>query len=345
MSAHSQSFSIETLIDILVADPDRFEKSPYVEMGVPMFLIGEDLTPGVPATFKNPGATDPLGAYLAELAGVLALRKPVFDLDDVGRLMEVLADRHFVSHGDDAVGNMALRASTELLLPAAAPPVLSELAAAMARSRAIRLVNFHATPRYREAEFRRQMEAFAQAFEPITPANFASAVEGRWQHDRPGLMPALFEGYRDNLDVLLPILEEFGFTGWFFVPSCFLSVPAHEQRTYAANHVLHLPERDEYPDERIALTWDEARNIVRRGHVFACHTRTHNMLTPDTPRVVLDNEITVAKAEMEAELGTGVDIFCWLEGAEHGVNPEADEMLRQAGFRYLFSNFKVQKLQ
>ena len=39
-----------------------------------------------------------------------------------------------------------------------------------------------------------------------------------------------------------------------------------------------------------------------------------------------------------------VEIFCWLHGAEAGVNPRADQMLREAGFRYLFSNFKVQRL-
>ena len=42
--------------------------------------------------------------------------------------------------------------------------------------------------------------------------------------------------------------------------------------------------------------------------------------------------------------GAPVEIFCWLHGAEAGVNPRADAMLREAGFRYLFSNFKVQRL-
>ncbi len=328
--------SIETLIDGLVANPDRLETVNYAEMGVPTFLIGEDAT----SQAQDDGAaTDSLGAHFAALAGALALRKPVLEIDDVAKLLELLAQRNFLPHAQPAPE------SAGLSLPAAAPPVLRELAAGLARSRAIRLVNFHATPRYREAEYRRQIAALARDFEPITPANFAAAIDGKWDYPRPGLMPALFEGYRDNLDVLLAILEEFGFTAWFFVPSGFLGVPADEQRSYAAGHVLHLPEIDEYPGERIALTWDEARDIVRRGHAFACHTRTHNQVTPDTPRAVLEEEIAVAKAEMETELGTGVDIFCWLEGAALGINPAADDMLRRAGFRYLLSNFKIQKLQ
>ena len=345
MSVHPPAFSIETLIDILAANPDRLETTKYAEMGIPMFLIGEDATVPAVGWSIDDIATDRLGADFAQLASVLALRKPELDLDDVAKLLEVLAKHYFLARGNVTGTDDAFISPAQLLLPSAAPPVLADLAAAMARSRAIRIVNFHATPRYREAEFRRQIEEYAQTFTPITPANLAAAVEGRWEHERPGLMPTLFEGYRDNLDVLLPILEEFGFTGWFFVPSAFLSVPAREQRSYAAGHELYLPEHDEYPDDRIALTWDEARGIARRGHPFACHTRTHNKVTPDTPRAVLEDEIVVAKAELETELGSGVEIFCWLDGAAVGVNPEADEMLRRAGFRYLFSNFKLQKLQ
>lgn len=350
MSSYPQPFSVETLIDIVVAETERLETKKYAEIGVPMFLIGEDATVAAGAAAGGHVASDGLAGHFAQLAGALAMRKPVLDLEDVAKLLEVLADRHFMDTGP-AAANVAPGAAGEapagLLLPAAAPPVLAELADGMARSRAIRLVNFHATPRYREEEFRRQIATYAEMFEPITPANFAAAVEGRWPHPRPGLMPALFEGYRDNVDVLLPILEEHGFTGWFFVPSAFLGVPDAEQRAYAAGHELHLPERDEYPDQRIALTWDEARAISRRGHVFACHTRTHAEVTPDTPQAVLEDEILAAKAEMQAELGAAAapEIFCWLEGAALGLNPAADALLREAGFRYLFSNFKIQKLR
>ena len=342
MSDQSQQLSVEAMIDAMVTDPDRFETAKYVEMGVPMFLIGEDTTS---AASVNVTATDPLGAQFAELARAFAARKPVLDLDDLAALLEALAERYFLTHGTDVVERQFGHASAELALPAAVPPVMSELATGMAQGRAVRLVNFHATPRYREAEFRQQIEAYSKTFEPITASNFADAVAGRWPHDRPGLMPTLFEGYRDNLDVLLPILEEFGFTGWFFIPSAFLSVPAHDQRSFAGSHCLHLPEHDEYPDRRIALNWDEAREIARRGHAFACHTRTHNELTPQTMRSVLVDEIVAAKTEMEAELGDEVSMFCWLGGAEIGVNAEADAMLREAGYRYLFSNFKIQKLQ
>jgi len=53
----------------------------------------------------------------------------------------------------------------------------------------------------------------------------------------------------------------------------------------------------------------------------------------------------VAKEELEQGLGAAVDTFCYLYGAEYGLNPRADALLMSSGFRYLFSNFRLQKLQ
>jgi peptidoglycan/xylan/chitin deacetylase (PgdA/CDA1 family) len=152
-------------------------------------------------------------------------------------LLEELAERHFWDGVDSGVP-----ATLAAPLPADTSPILVDLASGMSQSRAVRVVNFHATPRYSEAQFREQIAT------------------------------------------------------------------------------------------------------VSRVHAFACHTRTHNAVEADTPTAVLEDEIVVAKAEMEAELGTPIEIYCSLEGAATGVNPQADAMLRQAGFRYLFSNFKIQTL-
>lgn len=340
MSLSSQ----HAVADALIAEMARLGARPYEEIGVPAFFV-----PDVPARPAEPGNRTELGTRFNELASALASRKPELDAGDVGKLVEVFADRHFPAFDSDASAQSAFSPEQLFALfaeqaPASAPQILTEMADGLARSRAIRAVNFHATPRYRAEEYRRQVDAYARAFEPITPSNFASALDGSWRYHRPGMMPMLFEGFRDNLDVLLPILEEYDFVGWFFVPPFFLGVPPKEQREFAAGHELDLPARDEYPGQRVALSWDEAREIRRRGHVFACHSRTHFKLTADTPREVLEDEIFLAKSEMESELGPGIDIFCWLGGAGLGVNPLADAMLREAGFRYLFSAFKIHQL-
>lgn len=235
--------------------------------------------------------------------------------------------------------------ATRLLLPGTADEAIEAIVRGYAAGGAVRVVNFHATPSYRAEEYRRQIALYARYFTPMNEGDLDEVFAGAWSKPKPGLIPVLFEGFRDNLDVVLPMLEDQGFTAWFFMPSAFPGVPPDDQRSYAKAHVLHLPKREEYAGERVALTWAEARGIAERGHVFACHSRTHNELRPETPLSVLEDEIVAGKAEMEEGLEREVKTFCWLRGAEMGINADADRLLREAGFRYLFSNFKIQKLQ
>jgi len=229
-----------------------------------------------------------------------------------------------------------------IILPRSPAETAAELAAGFASGRAIHLINYHATPSTCEAQYRAQISALAGRFASLG----TRGVDGLMQPegDTPVLAPILFEGFRDNYDVILPILEEFGFAAWFFVPSHFINVPPARQRIFAARHNLHYGP-DEYEGQRIAMSWDELRDAHARGHFVACHSRNHTALHPDTPYDILHDEIVVAKQELEEGLGAPVDTFCYLYGAEFGLNARADEMLIKAGYRYLFSNFRLQKIQ
>lgn len=227
-----------------------------------------------------------------------------------------------------------------IILPRSPAETAAEIATGFRTGRAIHLINYHATPSTRTALYRAEIAACAGRFASLRDRGVAGLMAGV---GKPVLAPILFEGFRDNYDVILPILEEFGFAGWFFIPSHFLNVPAPRQRIFAARHQLHYGP-DEYPGERIALNWAELRDAKARGHLIACHSRNHTALFPDTPDEVLHDEIVVAKQELEEGLGAEVDTYCYLYGAEYGLNPRADALLVQAGFKYLFSNFRLQRL-
>lgn len=231
-----------------------------------------------------------------------------------------------------------------ILLPRTATQTATELAGGLRQGRAFRLINFHATPRLRAAEYRQQIAACAGRYASLSAAGLHQIMSGGPMPPKPMLVPVLFEGFRDNYDVILPILEEYGFKGWFFIPAHFPNVAASRQRIFAARHHLYYGP-DEYPGARIALDWSELRDAQARGHLVACHSRHHTSLTPDTPDAVLQDEIVVAKAELEQGLGASVDTFCYLYGAEFGLNARADTLLIAAGYRYLFSNFRLQKIQ
>ena len=129
--------------------------------------------------------------------------------------------------------------------------------------------------------------------------------------------------------------------GWFMAVTGFTSCPAPDQVRFAADHQLTtLP--DEYPDGRLALSWDELR-ALDTNHVVASHTRSHTRASANDAGL-LDDEIVGAQRDFIRNLGHPVRSCAWLLGGRYGAHPLADAALDRAGHDFLFSNFAVQRL-
>lgn len=213
--------------------------------------------------------------------------------------------------------------------------------------RFIRIINSHDTPHASIVNYRRQLLWYARHFTGVRDADLRGLLErGEWDKPKPGLLISFDDGLRTNYDVAAPLLEEFGFVGWYFVPLEFIDTPPEAQRAYAAAHSIlpsppgaapHEAAQNGRPaDPRIAMSWEELRDLLRRGHVVGCHTRTHHRLTASTPAAQLDDEIIAARAELEQKLGAAVDHFCWVGGEEFSYSREAAERIRTAGYRCAF---------
>lgn len=87
----------EEEVDARLADMDRLGSRDYKEIGVPMFLVAEDLTGAAPASVARDGSGRILAMLLAEGVEALRRRRPELGPEDIARLIEQLADRHFLS--------------------------------------------------------------------------------------------------------------------------------------------------------------------------------------------------------------------------------------------------------
>ena len=87
----------EEEVDARLADMERLGNRNYKEIGVPMFLVAEDLTEAARPRPAGDGSGRILAMLLAEGAEALRMRRPDLDADDIARLIEALADRHFLS--------------------------------------------------------------------------------------------------------------------------------------------------------------------------------------------------------------------------------------------------------
>ena len=208
----------------------------------------------------------------------------------------------------------------------------------------VRAVNFHSTPSSRKGQFEKQLALWSRSFDSVDEQELDGYLKtGRWEKSKPGLIVAMYNGYRDNYDVLGPMLEEYGFIGWFFVPTAFVGTPLVEQRGFGVSRTLRLA-ANEYPDGRYALSWDELRTLDRK-HVVACHTRNHARLRDEHSVEDLANEIIGPQRDFEQYLGHRVRSFASLSGAAYGEQALADRLIDEAQYQFVFSNLKIQRLR
>ena len=206
----------------------------------------------------------------------------------------------------------------------------------------LRVVNYHLTPAARAGTLDRELAALAGRFAPVREDDLAEYLTTRrWPMRRPGVLPVFYNGYRNNFDVARPLLERHGLVGWFMAVTGFSGCEVSGQARFAAEHHLAtLP--GEYPDGRLALSWDELRVLDTR-HVVASHTRSHTRASASDAGL-LEDEIVGAQRDFIDNLGHPVRSCAWLLGGRCGDNPRADAALARAGHEFLFSNFAVQRL-
>jgi peptidoglycan/xylan/chitin deacetylase (PgdA/CDA1 family) len=197
-----------------------------------------------------------------------------------------------------------------------------------------RALNYHDVPPRLASAFEEQLRFYVRHFVPVGPDELAELRAGRWSHAKPGLLLTFDDGLRSHAEVVAPLLEKFGFPGWFMVPVGFVDTPAPEQRAFARARAIPCDARP-WQDGRIALSWDEVRRLDAR-HVICCHTYSHRRLGADLSAAELDHEIRGAKRRLEDGLGHQVRAFAWVGGEEWSYSPGAARVIRAAGFELGF---------
>ena len=207
----------------------------------------------------------------------------------------------------------------------------------------IRVVNFHNASRAKADEYDRQLANYKQFFTSVNEHELDEYLAvGKWIKSKPGLIVSIFEGYRNGYDVLVPLLEKHGFIGWFFVITGFVNSEIKEELPFALGHDIDMLTR-EYPDGRYALTWNELREIDRK-HVIASHTRSHQLLSAMTPGMEQE-EIVGAQNQFRKHLGHPVRTFASLTGPPYGEHAPTDRLVDAAGYDFVFSNFRIQRIR
>ena len=87
-------------------------------------------------------------------------------------------------------------------------------------------------------------------------------------------------------------------------------------------NALHALDPEPFPEEnQLMMTWDDARALVKSGHIVGSHTMTH----PNVAQIPADEarrELADSKLKLEKELRQPVKHFCYPHPA---LSPQWDE--------------------
>ena len=149
-----------------------------------------------------------------------------------------------------------------------------------------------------------------QVFALTNPVAMPSVWIARFQGDRAAAISYTFDdGLRDQYTCAVPMLNEVGFKGTFFV------IPSKVSTT--------VEDAERRKNDKRAwgtITWDELRQMAAQGHEIGSHTWSHPNLTKLTAEQV-DAELTTSYNAIKKEIGRAPLTLAYPFNAH---NPEVD---------------------
>lgn len=123
------------------------------------------------------------------------------------------------------------------------------------------------------------------------------------------------DGYRDNLEYAMPVLQHYGFSATCYVVSAAIGTDNHWD-------AAQLGVRKPLMNKQELLRWRDA------GMEIGAHSRHHPRL-PDLSECALNDEIAGSRRDLEAQFNVSVTQFCYPYGA---AGPREQEAVARAGF-------------
>lgn len=154
--------------------------------------------------------------------------------------------------------------------------------------------------------FRQQMAFLSEnGYTPVDLYTLSLAIVNQATLPEKPVILTFDDGYLDMYDHVFPVLQEYGFTGTFFIISDYID-----------------QEREGY------MTWDMVTEMAQAGHRIESHSKTHPDLSQKS-RDGLIYEILGAQETIAAHTGTRPRYFCYPGGT---YNDETIAVLKELDY-------------
>lgn len=184
-------------------------------------------------------------------------------------------------------------------------------------------VNYHAIQKTSEENFILQLKLFSKKYEAVDRDKLESFLHGVWPFKKPGIMLHFDDGLHEHYEIAAPLLDKFGFTGWFHVITDRLD-----------NGALF----SERPCNQTSMTWGQTRDLTNRGHEICSHTCTHRRLNKYLSDEEIEREVCHSFDRIKHELSTEPIGFCWPGGEIDAYDIRAMKLIIST-YKYAFPSY------
>lgn len=199
----------------------------------------------------------------------------------------------------------------------------------------IQCVTYHDTSFVDIESFQRQLIWYKKHFSNCNFEDLERFLNlGEWNHDRPGIIISFDDGLMSNYNVAAPLLEEFGFTGWFMIPAKAPNLHEEKQIEFA------FKRRVDYDcvnlEGNVFMGWNQLKEIKARGHVIGCHSMNHIRLHDSLEANEVYEETFESKNILELNLQDDIRVFAWVGGELWAYGKSTYLKLLDVGYEFIF---------
>lgn len=164
-------------------------------------------------------------------------------------------------------------------------------------------------------------------------SNFDAPDVGR----RSRALLSFDDGFVSQYRVAKEVLEPLGLKAIFFVCPTFVDSSREQQRKFVAEKLFaDRLDIGQVPESMLAMSWDQLKELVERGHLVGAHSLNHPRLSLMKKHAELEKEIVASGDLLQSRLGVPVYHFATPFGKLRDTDQRALKLV--AGrYRFCFS--------
>ena len=217
------------------------------------------------------------------------------------------------------------------------PEIYSFLNNLFNKNNYIKIINYHDVLDTSVNNFEKQIKYISKKFQNCNYEDLLNFFNSNIIYPKPLVIISFDDGLKSHFDNVLPILNKYKMTGWFFIPSGLIGSLASKKNLLNEfnGDIFSVINKQIYLDKNIVfMNWGDVKQISNQNHVIGSHSYNHVRLVNGLPEDFIYKQVIKSKEIIEIKIKKDIHCFCWVGGEEYSYGKE---VFKKVSENYKFS--------